>query len=171
MALEKNGVDIKGKKITILGAGGAAKAIAIECALLDAKEIVIINRDSQKGKNLVHRIASNTKTKAKYVAWQGTAVTEDDTDILVNATSIGLYPDTAVPDIDYSFMTQGKIVCDVIPNPPQTEFLTRAANQGCKTINGLGMLVNQGLIGFKIWTGKEANEQVMKKALMNVFGV
>jgi len=72
-------------------------------------------------------------------------------------------------DIDYGFVDQSKIVCDVIPNPPETQFLKKAKARGAKTLNGLGMLVNQGLIGFKVWTGKDANEEVMTKALMDVF--
>lgn len=170
LSLEKENISIKGEKLTILGAGGAAKAIAIECALLGVSEIIIINRNEMRGKRLVNKINESISSVAKYVKWENEAVIEQDTDILVNATSIGLYPDNNIPNIDYGFITAGKIVCDVIPNPPETEFLKLAFSKGAKTINGLGMLVNQGLIGFRIWTGEEANENVMKDALTNIFG-
>jgi len=170
LALEKNGVDLKGKKLTILGAGGAAKAIAVECALLGLDELIIINRNQARGEQLASTIEENTKTNVKYVKWDGTVKIDNDTDILVNGTSIGLFPDTSIPDIDYGFITESKIVCDIIPNPPKTEFLKKAASKGAKTFDGLGMLVNQGMIGFKIWTGEDADEAVMTKALMDVFG-
>lgn len=169
LSLMKNDVDIKGKKFTVLGAGGAAKAIAVECALMGLKEIVIINRDSVKGKSLAKKIKENTKTVAKFIKWEGTAKIDKDTDVLVNATSIGLFPDKNKPDIDYDFITKDKIICDVIPNPPLTEFLKTAESRGAKTFDGLGMLVNQGLIGFEIWTGEDANEIIMTNALKSVF--
>jgi len=79
----------------------------------------------------------------------------DDTDVLVNATSIGLYPNISdKPDIDYGSICDGLLVCDVISNPPRTPFLVEAENQDAKTFYGLGMLVNQGTIAFKYWTGR-----------------
>lgn len=169
LLLQKNGIDIKGKKLTILGAGGAAKAIAVECSLIGLKKLVIINRDVIKGESLASKIKENTQTKAKYKKWVGTADIDSDTDILVNATSIGLYPDESIPDIDYDFINKETIVCDVIPNPPLTGFLKQAALRGATTLDGLGMLVGQGLIGFEIWTNTQGDEKVMTDALEKVF--
>ena len=93
-----------------------------------------------------------------------------DTDILVNATSIGLFPNVnEKPDIAYDTITKEMIVCDVIPNPPHTPFLREAESRGAKTLDGLGMLVCQGAIGFKMWTGLEAPVDVMYQALKRVF--
>ena len=89
-----------------------------------------------------------------------------DTDVLVNATSIGLYPDVdAKPDIVYSAVTKEMTVCDVIPNPPYTLFLKEAEARGATILNGMGMLVYQGAIGFTMWTGVEAPVDVMYQAL------
>jgi shikimate dehydrogenase len=100
---------------------------------------------------------------------QGLAIPEGS-DVLVNATSIGLFPGVdAKPDMDYRSVRPGMVVCDVIPNPPGTAFLDEAAQRGAKTIDGLGMLVNQGVIGFRIWTGVEAPAAEMKKALLAEF--
>jgi shikimate dehydrogenase len=93
-----------------------------------------------------------------------------DADILVNATSIGLFPDVNTkPDIVYDSISKNMIVCDVIPNPPLTGFLQQAAARGAKTLDGLGMLVYQGAIGFKMWTGIEAPVEVMHRALKEAF--
>jgi shikimate dehydrogenase len=93
-------------------------------------------------------------------------------DILVNATSIGLFPGTdSRPDIAYSALKKGLVVCDVIPNPPRTLFLREAEKRGAKTVDGLGMLVYQAAIAFKMWTGAEAPVPVMKEALRKVFKV
>jgi len=92
--------------------------------------------------------------------------------VLVNATSIGLFPDiNARPNLAYDTIHPGMIVCDVIPNPPHTIFLQEAEKRGAKTLDGLGMLVHQGTIGFKLWTGLDAPVEVMKNALMKEFGV
>ena len=93
------------------------------------------------------------------------------TDILVNATSIGLYPDVdEVPPVALSSIGPHMLVCDVIPNPPRTAFLSAAEAQGARTLDGLGMLVHQGAVGFQMWTGVEAPIDVMRQALERVFG-
>ena len=110
--------------------------------------------------------------QADFILWNQPYSLPGDTDILVNATSIGLYPDiTAKPNLDFNSIRAGMTVCDVIPNPPHTLFLKEAEKRGAKILNGLGMLVNQGTIGFKLWTGLEAPLEVMKKALIDEFAV
>ncbi len=99
-----------------------------------------------------------------------TPVVVGDADVLVNATSIGLSPDTAVPDVDFATLSATTVVADVIPNPPHTGFLEAAAGHGCRTLDGLGMLVNQGVIGIRHWTGLEADSAVMHQALAELFG-
>jgi shikimate dehydrogenase len=92
-------------------------------------------------------------------------------DILVNATSIGLFPDVEdAPPIDASTLRPGLIVADVIPNPPTTRFLRTAAERGCSTLDGLGMLVNQGVISIQRWTGVDVEPTVMRQTLAEIFG-
>lgn len=166
------GVDPAGKRFVVLGAGGAARAITVELALAGAAEIVIVNRTPSRALPLVELLNQNTPTRATFVAWEGAYAIPTGTDVLVNTTSIGLYPDVdAQPDVDYATIRPGMVVCDVIPNPPQTPFLRAAAARGARTLDGLGMLVYQGAIGFKMWTGHDAPVEVMRRALADVFGV
>jgi shikimate dehydrogenase len=93
-------------------------------------------------------------------------------DLLVNATSIGLYPNVdATPDVDLSAAKSDMLVCDAVFNPPQTRLLAAAAKRGLPVLDGLSMLVYQGVIGFRMWTGRDPNEAAMKNALRQALGV
>jgi shikimate dehydrogenase len=96
--------------------------------------------------------------------WRGTYTVPASADVFVNATSIGLYPDIdAMPDVNIDG-TQA-VVCDVVFNPPEPPLLRAARERGLRTLDGLSMLVYQGVIGFELWTGSEAPQRVMKDAL------
>lgn len=168
-SLSEAGISPVVNHAVILGAGGAARAITVELALAGTKQLTIVNRSHERGQTLVDLLNAKTPAKAGLEPWQTTYTVPQDCDILVNATSIGLYPDPAKPDIDYDNLTKQMIVSDVIPNPPQTAFLNEAAKRGARTLDGLGMLVYQGAIAFKMWTGKEAPTDVMKRALEEAF--
>jgi shikimate dehydrogenase len=166
------GVDPKGKRVVILGAGGAARAIGVELALAGVESIVIVNRTERRGKELAALIGKNTPAKASYASWDRPYEPDGAVDILINATSIGLYPDVdAKPDVVYAGIRKGMVVCDVIPNPPHTPFIGEAAKRGAKTLDGLGMLVYQGTIGFSMWTSQDAPVKAMKEALTKAFKV
>lgn len=167
---EEGGLDPAGRSFVILGAGGAARAVSVELALAKAARIVIVNRDEGRGRALAERVAGIGGTKAEYAAWTPVYRMPEGIDVLANATSIGLYPDPSRPDIEYGAIRAGMVVCDVIPNPPRSAFLKEAAARGAKTLDGLGMLVNQGAIGFKLWTGLEAPLGDMRRALAAEFG-
>ena len=163
-------IDPAGKQAVILGAGGAARAIGVELALAGAKQITIVNRTTARGRELVKLLNEKTKTSANFVEWDGKFEVPPETDILVNATSIGLFPDIeAKPNIAYGGIRSEMIVCDVIPNPPDTAFLREAEARGAITLNGLGMLVYQGAIGFTMWTGLDAPVDAMYEALKREF--
>ena len=169
-ALKNSGETLEGKKVTILGAGGAARAIAVECALNGASHINIINRSAGKGEGLASLIQSETSSSAQYLTWKSSMEIPADTDILINATSIGFSPNvTDKPDIDYSTITNQMCVCDVIFNPVETIFLKAAAANGAKIVTGLGMLVQQAALNFTLWTGVEAPVRVMEEALKKEF--
>lgn len=155
----------EGKKVTILGAGGAARAIAVELGLSGVSEITVVNRSAERGQELVNLLNERVKVAAKFALWEGKYAVEEGTDIVINATSIGLGNATARVPLDYDSLRPTMLVADVIFNPPQTVFLTEAAQRGCKTLDGLGMLVNQGVIGFKIWTDVDPDANVMREAL------
>ena len=169
-ALKNSGETLDKKNVTILGAGGAARAIAVECALNGAAHINIINRSIEKGEELASLIQMKTDSSAKYFNWKNNMEIPSDTDILINATSIGFSPNvTDKPDIDYTTITPEMCVCDVIFNPAETIFLKSAAENGAKTITGLGMLVQQAALNFTLWTGVEAPVDVMEDALKKEF--
>ena len=163
--------DPAGTKVVILGAGGASRAIAVELALAGAKTLVIVNRSLDRGRELVELIRSRTKAAAEFAPWNGDFEIPSDADVLVNATSIGLFPDgeARIP-LKTSTLSSRMVVADVIPNPPDTRLLREARARGCSVMDGLGMLVNQGVIGFKYWTGIDADPSVMRRALEDVFG-
>jgi shikimate dehydrogenase len=170
-ALAEKNVPVAGKNVTLLGAGGAARAISVELALAGVQNITIVNRSAKRAEPLAKVINDETKTKATFVPWRGTYAVDAATDILVNATSIGLFPSTDKPDIDYGGIARGMVVVDVIPNPPETPFLNEAARHGARTIDGLAMLVAQGAIAFEMWTGKPAPRDIMRKALAEGLGL
>lgn len=167
---EDAGVDPAGKRVVVLGAGGAARAITVELALAETDHITVVNRTPERGQPLVDLLNDKTPVEADFVEWDHTYAIPSDVDLLINATSIGLYPNVDdAPDINYDTITDSMTVCDVIPNPPHTLFLKRAEAQGAETLDGLGMLVYQGAIGFEMWTGVEAPVDVMHEALAAVF--
>jgi len=164
-------MDPKGKKVVLLGAGGAARAITVELALAGVQYITIVNRSESRGQILTDLLNSKTSAKTDFLLWDGTYSVPSDTDIFINATSIGLSPNIDdKPDINYQSITSKMLVCDVIPTP-MTPFLAEVRKRGADTLDGLGMLVYQGAIGFKIWTGLDAPIAVMHKALSKAFGV
>ena len=168
-SLKDETVELSGSRVTILGAGGAARAIAVECALEGAADITIINRNKDRGEELAKLIATKTPAKSTYIPWEGAVAVPKGTDILIQATNIGLIPDTTKPEIDYDTIHCGMVACDVVFNPPLTGFLAEAQRRGAQTINGLGMLVNQGALNFTLWTGEPAPYDVMYDALKAEF--
>lgn len=171
-SLTDKGISVEGKTITILGAGGASRAISVVCALQGASQLHIINGSVERGSELVRLLAEKTPAKADLIRWEKNAAIPGGTDILINATSIGLYPNIdQKPDIDYDTIQKDMVVCDVIFNDPNSLFLREAAKRGAETVNGLGMLVNQGALNFKLWTGQEAPVDVMTGVLRQEFGV
>jgi shikimate dehydrogenase len=162
--------DPAGKRVVILGAGGAARAIGVELALAGATSLTLVNRSRERVRDLAELLRSNARASAEAVSWEGDYKVPAGTDVVVNATSVGLFPDVdARVALDVSTLLPRMVVADVIPNPPETRLLRDARARGCTVLDGLGMLVNQGVIGFKAWTGIDADPSVMRRALEEVF--
>ncbi len=162
--------DPAGAKVVILGAGGAARAIAVELALSGARELIIVNRGGERLVGLVDLLRERVRISCTGVAWAGAYAIPADAEVVVNATSIGLFPDlTSCPAVVEESLTPAMVVADVVPNPPRTRFLRAAAARGCRTIDGLEMLVAQGSIGIRHWTGIEPDASVMREALEAIF--
>lgn len=169
MSLDEGGIALKGKKAVLLGAGGAARAIAVELANSGVSEITVVNRSEERGLELTALINEKTGARAAFAPLVSGYSVPADADLLVQTTSIGLYPDPACPDINYDSLRPELVVCDIIPNPPETRFLRLAKERGCKTFAGFDMLINQGAFSFKCWTGQDAPISAMKQALAAEF--
>ena len=171
-ALKNKNISPTDKKVVILGAGGASKAISVECALAGASSVTIINRTKARADELAEVLSRHTKADAKGVAWMPKHPIPEDTDILINATNIGLKPDAdKKPDIDYDTITEHMTVCDVVFNPAETLFLKEADAHGAQTVNGLGMLACQGALNFTLWTDVPAPLDLMEDTLRKEFNL
>jgi shikimate dehydrogenase len=154
-----------GQVIVLLGAGGAARAIAVEMALAGAKKIYIVNRSADRGQALTDLINEKTKATAEFVKWDKTFAIPADATAVINSTSIGMAGVGALQDIDYDSITESMLVADVIINPPSTPFLEEAAKRGAKTFNGHGMVVYQAVVGIKYWTGVDVDPEILRAQL------
>lgn len=169
--------DPSGKTMVLFGAGGAARAIGVEMALAGVKKIVLVNRSEERGRELESLFSGKLNDavggnlEVEYHDWAGDFSLPAETEIVVNATSIGLFPDVdARVALDLDSLTADMVVADVIPNPPTTHLVRDAREKGCQVIDGLGMLVAQGVIGIEYWTGQSPDPTVMRRGLEEVFG-
>lgn len=169
-AVKDAGYDIINKKMTLLGAGGAATAVCVQAALDGVREINVFSIRDQffdRAQRMVDAINKETNCKASLYDFEDESVLKksiDESDILTNGTSVGMAPNIDACIIkDASFFHEGLIVSDVIYNPRETKLLTMAKANGCHTFNGLYMLLYQGAEAFKIWTGKEMPVEVIKE--------
>ncbi|MEW6095330.1 MAG: shikimate dehydrogenase [bacterium] len=166
--IEEMNIEPCGKKIFILGAGGAARAIGFSLAKLGVKRITFTDKELVKAESLLSDIKHHF-----YELWLDTVGLEDEEfgdyvkecDILINATPCGMHEnDPLLINPDWLFPNQ--IVYDIIYNPPKTPLLKIAKEKGCKTQNGISMLVHQGALSFELWTGKKAPIEVMRQAII-----
>jgi len=158
-------VDPTGKRVVLLGAGGAARAVGIETALAGAAQFTVVNRTAERGETLAKLIQEKTNVPTTFAAWQGDYMPPTDADVLINCTSIGLNDSAGRVPVDFAAVPTTCVVADVVFNPAETQFLKSAKARGCKTLDGLGMLVNQGAIAFKLWTGVEPDRSTMRDAV------
>ena len=171
-ALKDAGVDIIGKKITIVGAGGAATAIQVQAALDGVAEISIFNKKDKFFENAEKTVEKlNSKTNCKVALYD-----LDNLDklkekiassvLFINATGVGMKPLEGITYIpDTSFFRPDLTVLDIVYAPRETALLKLAKSAGCRTLNGLGMMLFQGAAAFKMWTGKDMPIDYMKEIL------
>ena len=163
--------DPAGRPFVLFGAGGAARAIAVEAALAGAASITVVNRDPGRGAELAALIRARTPAGADHVVWDRPFRVPDEVSVVVNATSIGLADADARLRLDVDSLRPGTVVADVIPNPPQTALIRDATARGCTGLDGLGMLVEQGVISIRHWTGVDADTATMRRALRSALGL
>ncbi|MBI2684948.1 MAG: shikimate dehydrogenase [Acidobacteria bacterium] len=166
------GVEPKGKRVVVLGAGGASRAIATELLLAGVADLLVVNRGVARGEAMVADLTGKVNGPIRFAPWEGVFDVPEWADLLVNATSIGLYPDVeAMPEVNLATAGPRCLVCDAVFNPPETRLLRTARERGLRVLDGLSMLVYQGVAGFQLWTGRNPDEQAMRRALEAAFGV
>ena len=161
----------KGKTIVLLGAGGAARAIAVELALAGASKFYIVNRSQKRGEELTNLLNEKTGATAEFIEWNRTYAIPKDAEVVINSTSMGMINTEGKQDIDYDSIHSDLLVADVMVNPPQTHFLNQCADQGATTLQGLGMVVNQAVIAIQYWTGVEVAAKDLNDELLSVLGL
>ncbi len=164
-ALRAQGVESEGKRIVILGAGGAAKGISFILAEAGAS-LVILNRTLYRAKELASQIAQDCQRKIEAMTLNEANLKRafDRADILVNTTSVGMTPDVDRSPVPGNLLGSRLVVSDIVYNPLETRLLREAKATGARTIDGLDMLVWQGALAFEKWTGQKAPFEIMKQA-------
>lgn len=164
---EDLGCEVRDLTAAILGAGGAARAVAMSLARAGARQLVLLNRSVNRAKHLADLVTAQypgcqVAAQPLHSTWRIADVAEIR--LLVNTTSVGLQPSDP-PLFDYASLSAATMVCDLIYNPPETLLLRAARAHGCPVGNGLPMLVYQGGLAFERWTGNPAPIQTMRKAV------
>jgi shikimate dehydrogenase len=170
-ALRENGVNPDGKKLLLLGAGGAAKAIAYSLAK-EAEELCVLNRSSEKAGELAELLSRTFGKKVAGGALSSSAIQRNlqDSDILINATSVGMYPNISQSLVAPQWLKPDLCVMDIVYNPVETKLVKDAEAAGARAISGVEMLLYQGAASFEIWTGVSAPVEVMRRAVMKELG-
>lgn len=170
---EKAGFAPAGKTALILGAGGAARAVAVQLALAGASRLLLANRSEKRAGELADFVLKKTGVNAVVLPWPkgeydvlpGEALLEAE--LVVQTTSLGMHPNDSVsPPLPFDRFRPGQVACDLVYNPVETLFLRRAGQTGATTVDGLGMLLYQGALAFELWTGVAAPVDVMREALL-----
>ncbi len=158
--------DPKGKTVVLFGAGGAARAVSVELSLAGVAAITVVNRSAERGQGLVDLLNARTPAVASLHVWDTTYDIPRGTNIVINATTIGLFPDIdGRLNLNVSSLQPGMVVADGIHNPPETPLIRDARARGCVALDGLGMLVNQGVIAVRHWSGIDVDPEVMRRAV------
>ncbi len=170
-ALRSKGVDLEGKNILVLGAGGASKGISFILAEAGAS-LVILNRTLIRAEELASQIAQyyHRKPEARTLSEENLAGGLDGADVLVNTTSVGMVPDVNQTPVPARLLNPNLVVCDIVYNPLETRLLREARAAGARTIDGLDMLVWQGALAFEKWTDQKAPFEIMKQAAVKALG-
>ena len=165
-ALDFNGVSLTGKKVLLLGAGGAAKAIALSLAK-EVEELCILNRDVVKARELASVLAPfGKKIDGNELSPRQIQQELRETDLLINATSVGMTPYASESLVMSDWLKPELAVMDIVYNPVETKLIREARAAGAKVISGVEMLLYQGAASFEIWTGFKAPVDVMRNALL-----
>lgn len=166
-ALQEADVAVKGQKVMLLGAGGAARAIVYRLVTEEAG-VVIANRTHENAEKLAGEIKEKTGKRIGVVDYAPEALKKalSDVDVLINTTTVGMSPRKGESPLPADVLESHLVVMDIVYNPLETRLLRDAKKRGCKTVDGVGMLVHQGAESFKIWLGVDAPIEDMREAVL-----
>ena len=172
-SLEEEKIFVKDKNITILGTGGASIAIISQAVFEGIKNIFVFKRDKnwEEQKKILDNIASKTNSQIELFSLEDKNILKrkiEESDLLINATSVGMKENISLIE-DKNFFRKDLIVCDIIYNPAKTKLLQIAEKEGCKIINGIGMLLYQGALSFELWTNKKMPVDYIKEIMFDYF--
>jgi shikimate dehydrogenase len=167
-ALRENGVELKGRKVLLLGAGGAARAIAYTMAK-EADELAVLNRSLKPAQELAKLLEKTANKKIISGSLSPKEIQQNlqDSDVLINATSVGMKPKAEESPVASKLLRPNLSVMDIVYNPIETKLAKDAKAAGAKVVSGVEMLIYQGAASFEIWTGKSAPIDVMRQAALN----
>jgi len=167
-ALRENGVELSEKKVLLLGAGGAAKAIAFSLAE-EVGGLVVLNRTPGKAKELAAVLGQRFGKKVVGGPLSSDTIQKNlrDSDILINATKVGMHPHESQTMVEPQWLRSDLTVMDIVYNPIETRLAKDAKAVGAKVINGVEMLIYQGAASFELWTSRSAPIEVMRRAALN----
>ena len=172
-SLEEEKIFIKDKNITILGTGGASISIISQAVFEGIKNIFVFKRDKnwEEQKKILDNIASKTNCNIELNSLEDKKILKkkiEESDLLINATNVGMKENISLIE-DKSFFRKDLTVCDIIYNPSKTKLLQIAEKEGCKIINGIGMLLYQGALSFELWTNEKMPVDYIKEIIFNHF--
>ncbi|WP_419872720.1 shikimate dehydrogenase [Candidatus Pristimantibacillus sp. PTI5] len=156
--------ELAGKRIVVIGAGGAARGIIFALANEMPDRITIANRSVERAKALADSLHGKVEIRA--ISMEGLQSACTEADIVINTTSVGMFPNTDETPIDASWLRPGAVASDLIYNPLKTRFLHEAEQRGCRIHGGLGMFIYQGAYAFEYWTGQPAPAAAMRETVL-----
>lgn len=161
---------IAGKRVVMLGAGGAGRAMAVELGWAGASHLTVVTRREEQGREVADLVNRAAGVPTAWQHWDGAVRVPEGTGILMNATHLGCAPDCEPVPLDWGSLSAATTAVDVITNPRITPFLRAARERGCPIVDGVEMLVQLAMHGFEMWTGIKPDEAVFQRAVAEALG-
>ncbi len=161
---------IKGKRVAMLGAGGAGRAMAVELAWAGASHLTLITRRESQGVEVAQTVTRASGVPAEWVQWSGEVLVPEGTHIVMNATHLGAAPEQEPVPVNWETVSKDITVVDVITNPRLTPFLKAARDKGCPIVDGVEMLVQLAMQIFEEWTTIKPEEAIFQQAVAKALG-
>jgi shikimate dehydrogenase len=165
--LTETSMDLTQKTFTILGAGGASRAVCSTLAFKGASKLYIVDQFSEVSSAMVQDVNSNIRFCAEGLPFDEKAIAGalENSQVLINASGVGMYPHLEKTPIHQDYLRKELLVVDLPYNPLKTRLLLEAEAKGCKIMNGIGMIINQGALAFSLWTGLPEPLAIMQKTI------